>query len=244
MSDEITFLTTQCVLGSYLLSVGGHSIKGKTRKLNNDALYCGEGLLVVADGAGKGENAGIAARTAVAVVQDHGERKSRDRYTTRLDEVVQEANRVVYETAQRSEIHMATTCTALRWYGCEGKVVWELAHVGDSRAYRANFIRREYRKVTIDHANNGQLIRAVGRYRDVDVEYQEGTLEHEDFFILCSDGVGKAINEHDVVGFIADILRNRKGPETAATKTNKLALAINDCDNCTTAVLYVESLTK
>ncbi len=241
MKQEIFFETTRERRGLYILSFGGNSSKGESRDLNNDSLWCGSNLIVVADGIGKREEAGYASRTAVEIMKIAGTEKRGIEYAQRLDEVMKTANSAVYERAQARGNPMGTTCTALRWYEEGENIAWELAHVGDSAAYRANLKKVNCRKLTIDHVIGTKLTRGVGCSVDLEVDYQRGIIEEEDMFILCSDGLRKGMSEEDIIGSIAEIIHKKKDPGNAAKKTNEFAHLLNDCDNCTTAVLYVQA---
>ena len=113
------------IASSSLLDFAGLTSPGQMREHNEDSLLCcpALGLWAVADGMGGhqcGEVASALALQALEQAVGRGER---------LEAAVHSANRAVLEAAQDG---MGTTIVAVRFEGID----FELAWVGDSRAYR------------------------------------------------------------------------------------------------------------
>src|ERR671937_306898 len=128
---------------------------GRKRRRNEDAYVCEPPLFAVADGMGGAQAGELASGLAAAAVRgvpgaapDGGER--------RVDELIQEANRRVYQRQSRDAAAsgMGTTMTVALVE--DGAVA--IGHVGDSRAY---LIRgRSLEQLTEDHSLVAELVRS------------------------------------------------------------------------------------
>jgi len=104
---------------------------GRRRRHNEDAYVCEPPLFAVADGMGGAQAGEVASGLAAAALRDEaselagGER--------RVDDLIQEANRRVYQRQSQdaSASGMGTTMTVALVE--DGRVA--IGHVGDSRAY-------------------------------------------------------------------------------------------------------------
>jgi protein phosphatase len=147
---------------------------------------------------------GRAARHAVA-----------DGDARRLRLAIEAANRRVYDEGQAREATqqgaMGTTVIALRCLLPQSRAHW--AYVGDSRLYRMRGGRlalltadhtlygeafREEDEIPSDLPHTNRLVRAVGIRPEVEVSTGSDTLEIDDLFLLCSDGVSGMVPAGDL----------------------------------------------
>jgi protein phosphatase len=203
--------------GTVMQSRGfGHTHVGQVRDNNEDAILVDDelGLYAVADGIG-GHLAGeVAAQLALAVLSDSlTEERQRLERARRADdaeavltlaqELVERANRAVYESSVADETKHGMGCTLTALITINERVV--IAHVGDSRALRIRAGQLE--QLTDDHtiaqllmsrgllegpptfAFHHALCRAVGIESQVAVDVSEVSIERGDRFLLCSDGL-------------------------------------------------------
>lgn len=211
------------------LRVVGLTDVGKVREHNEDTISgdADIGLLVLADGMGgykAGEVAsGIAVKTIVSLVREQMQLENMScadadsglsRASIILRDAVQRANKIIYQTA-RSQPQcegMGTTVVAALFF--DNKVT--IAHVGDSRLYRAQGGRFE--RITMDHsllqelvdrglysaeeaqraANKNYVTRALGVEPSVDVEVREVPAQKGEVYMLCSDGLSDMVEDEDI----------------------------------------------
>ena len=211
------------------LRVVGLTDTGKVREHNEDTI-AGDadlGLLVLADGMGgykAGEVAsGLAVKTIVTMVREHLDREDLQsvdagsglsRTSIILRDAIHRANKIIYQTAhtQAQCEGMGTTVVAALFF--DNRVT--IAHVGDSRLYRAR--GGKFERITMDHsllqelvdrglysaeeaqraANKNYVTRALGVEPSVDVEIREIPVEKGQIFMLCSDGLSDMIEDDDI----------------------------------------------
>jgi protein phosphatase len=135
--------------------------------------------------------------------------------TTRLDALIQEANRRIYDRASTDPTAsgMGTTMTVAL---VEGMTV-AIGHVGDSRAYLVRDEQME--QLTEDHSLVNELLktgklseeeahvhpqrsvitRAVGTDPDVDVDGFTIDAEEGDVFLICSDGLSDMVEDEQIL---------------------------------------------
>lgn len=174
---------------------------GRVRTHNEDALLCCPplGLWAVADGMGGHQRGEVASALALQVLRERSEQGDG------LETAIQAANQAIITAGQDGEGRsMGTTLVALRMQGA----AFELAWVGDSRAYRICAERIE--QLSRDHSwvqmmiDAGQLSVAEARQHPrrnvvlqclgqgeqaLDVGLLRGTLEVGELLLLCSDGL-------------------------------------------------------
>jgi protein phosphatase len=176
---------------------------GRKRRGNEDAYVCRPPLFAIADGMG-GAQAGEVASQLAASALEAGDPEALEG-TKRLDALIQEANRRIYDRASTDPTAsgMGTTMTVAL---VEGMTV-AIGHVGDSRAYLVRGGRIE--QITEDHSLVNELLksgrlsaheaethpqrsvitRAVGTDPDVDVDSFTIDARDGDVFLICSDGL-------------------------------------------------------
>jgi serine/threonine protein phosphatase PrpC len=229
---------------------------GQLRTQNEDHLYAGDGLFVVADGMG-GHLAGeVASEIAVSRLNERLPADGRNQLD-QLVAAVSEANREIYESSldDPERAGMGTTITAIAVVADphDGEA-FAVANVGDSRIYVMRHGR--LRQVTIDHSFVQELVaegaitrdearthprrnivtRALGIEPAVRVDSWTMPIIRGDRFVLCSDGLVDEVPD-DV---IAEVLAaHRDDAQAAADALVAAANAAGGRDNISVVVLDV-----
>jgi serine/threonine protein phosphatase PrpC len=194
---------------------------GRRRRHNEDSYVCEPPLFAVADGIGGAQAGELASSLAAAAVRDDTS-DGRGDGRQRVDELIQEANRRVYQrqSEDASLSGMGTTMTVAL---VEDGHVW-IGHVGDSRAYLVR--NGELEQLTEDHSLVAELVRsgrlspeeaethpqrsvvtrALGTDPDVDVDTFSIDAKPGDLFMLCSDGLTSMVSDD---GILQEIDRRR-----------------------------------
>lgn len=237
------------------MRVGGASDVGRVRKVNEDAYWFDDRLLIVADGMG-GHIAGeVASRVALESVKEEIA-AARLVPGAPLEAIVrgalQEANRRVWRRAVQDGLFgMGTTLTMALIVGGHAVV----GHVGDSRAYHA----REGRlvQVTEDHSVVAELVksggisrsqavvhpyrhfltRALGTSEEVEVDVYRLDLGPGDALLLCTDGLTGALSDEE----IRKTLEAFDDPERCVARLIQLANERGGTDNITAVLAVVEA---
>ena len=217
---------------------------GRKRRRNEDAYVVEPPLFAIADGMGGAQAGELASSLAAgAVREDEAAAGSGER---RVAELIQEANRRVYERSSQDAAAsgMGTTMTV----AFVGDANVAFGHVGDSRAYLIRDGKLE--QLTEDHSlvaelvRSGQLspeeaethpqrsviTRALGTDPDVDVDTFSIETAPGDLFMLCSDGLTSMV-EDDVI--LQTIEKNRDNLQTAAKALIRAANKGGGEDNIT-----------
>jgi serine/threonine protein phosphatase PrpC len=186
---------------------------GRRRRRNEDNYVVAPPLFAVADGMG-GAQAGEVASQLAASALEGGNSDAPDG-PQRIDELIQEANRRIFDRASTdpSASGMGTTMTVAL---VEGMTV-AIGHVGDSRAYLVRGEQME--QLTEDHSLVNELLksgklseeeaqvhpqrsvitRAVGTDPDVDVDGFTIEAEDGDVFLICSDGLSDMVEDEEIL---------------------------------------------
>jgi len=202
-----------------MIQIGFKTDQGKTRSVNEDALFVmpKQNVYIVADGVG-GHNAGeLASRTAVKEIADYIEDnpigKSADAHQIKnyfnicLNKV--NASIVAYSKAGHENKGMATTTVILHLSGKKANII----NVGDSRAYmiRAGQISQITEDHTVvnqllkegsitrqeadGHPMNNMITRALGGEEKVKPDFYQVDTQKNDVFLLCTDGLYNEVTE-------------------------------------------------
>jgi protein phosphatase len=189
---------------------------GRRRLRNEDNYVVAPPLFAVADGMGGAQAGEVASRLAASALEGgdsdglHG--------LERLDSLIQEANRRIFDRASTdpSASGMGTTITVAL---VEDMTV-AIGHVGDSRAYLVRGERME--QLTDDHSLVNELLksgklseeeaqvhpqrsvitRAVGTDPDVDVDAFTIEAEEDDVFLICSDGLTDMVEDEEILELV------------------------------------------
>ena len=170
-------------------------------------------LFAIADGMGGAQAGEVASRLAATVLTEADGLGSGEE---RVAELIQEANRRVFQRASEDAATqgMGTTMTLALVDEHAGTVA--VGHVGDSRAYRLR--DGELEQLTEDHSlvqelvNSGRLseeeagthpqrsviTRAVGTEPDVDVDTFTVEAQPGDVYLICSDGLTDMIGDAEI----------------------------------------------
>ena len=201
------------------MPVGAYAVAsdtGRRRRRNEDNYVVAPPLFGVADGMG-GAQAGEVASQLAASALEAGD-SDRLEGTKRIDALIQEANRLIYDRASTDPTAsgMGTTMTVAL---VEGMTV-AIGHVGDSRAY---LVRGELmEQLTEDHSLVNELLktgklseeeaqvhpqrsvitRAVGTDPDVDVDGFTIEADEGDVFLICSDGLSDMVEDEEILELV------------------------------------------
>jgi protein phosphatase len=222
---------------------------GRIRDHNEDSVWPAAGagttdtrlVAAVADGMGGHAGGEIASRTAIEAATGMGGSASVR---------VQAANLAVIDTAARQPrlAGMGTTLT-LAIIGDDGTT--DIAHVGDSRAYRVHDGHLE--QITTDHSYVAEMIdagrltpeeasvhpyrsvvtRAIGLDPAVEVDTHHVVLEVGDRLILCSDGLTSMLDD----AAVAEILAGHDDSAEAVAALIEAANLAGGADNISVVVV-------
>jgi protein phosphatase len=225
---------------------------GRRRRHNEDAYVCDPPLFAIADGMGGAQAGEIASHLAATSVQ-HAELDGGS--DVRVEQLIQDANRSVYERARSDESTsgMGTTMTVAL---VDGDLV-RIGHVGDSRAYLLRDHALE--QLTEDHSLVGELVRSgrlspeeaedhphrsvitrvLGTDPEVDVDSFSVEAKPDDLFMLCSDGLTSMVDDARIL----ELIEERADDVKAAAKALiDEANANGGEDNITVILFQIASL--
>jgi PPM family protein phosphatase len=226
---------------------------GRKRRHNEDSYIHEPPLFAIADGMGGAKAGEVASGLAVGALHVRPD-VSGDGEAYVVD-LIQEANRRVYERAHEDAeaSGMGTTMTVALVDDENARVTF--GHVGDSRAYR---IRNDgLEQLTEDHSLVGELIRsgkltreeaevhpqrsvitrALGTDPDVDVDTFVVETRPGDIFLLCSDGLSGMVSDQSILRIVRD---NRRNLSEAAKALVAAANRGGGDDNITVVVFAVD----
>ena len=203
---------------------------GRRRLRNEDAFVCEPPLFAVADGMGGARAGEVAAELAATALE---ERAGETAGTDALVELVEEANRRIWErsmTDPETTGMGAVTTVALVEDGA-GTVV--IGHVGDSRAYlmRGGAIEQLTRDHSLvaelvatgvltpeeaeTHPQRSAITRALGTEPSVEVDIVTVDGQPGDLFLLCSDGLSSMVSDDGVAAAVEAAGRDPAGAAEA-----------------------------
>lgn len=243
------------------LEAAGCTDTGVLRVNNEDAFQCcGEqGVFVVCDGMGgaaAGEIASHMAAESVSTALCNAQRDGKaggDAVEAAMMDAIADANRKIYERAQRDSVYQGMGTTIVLAHVAEG--VAHLAHVGDSRCYLLRGSRLE--QMTQDHSLVGEQVRlgqlspeeaetspyrnvitrALGTDALVAAEYQRIEVVKDDVLLLCSDGLTRELNDAEIAGVMAE--PGEGGLERVCHKLVERAKEAGGRDNITCVLVRV-----
>ncbi len=236
--------------------------RGLVREINEDSCIAIAGsannpcVFIIADGMG-GHNCGeIASRAAVEYIKDAIACNNRSPLTlenceAELRKLVEDTNTAVYrKSLERLEANgMGTTLTM----AVVINTTMIVAHVGDSRLYLMrsgnimqvtedhSYIEELVRNGTLtreeaeNHPRKHVITRAIGCLPELEVDVFCLTIEINDIFILCTDGLTNKLNKDE----IDEIVRS-SDPEAACKQLIDAAKKQGGEDNITVIVIKCE----
>ncbi|MET0865505.1 MAG: PP2C family serine/threonine-protein phosphatase, partial [Nakamurella sp.] len=234
---------------THQLVFAARSDRGLIRSSNQDSVYAGNTLLVVADGMGGHAAGDMASRLVVAAFVPLDSRDAGGDLLRALAKATRDGNGAIAEVVHENpELDgMGTTVTALLFDG--GRL--GMAHVGDSRAYLYRdgvlhqlthddtFVQsliddgRITQEEAAHHPQRSLLLRALNG-TDVDPSLTIREVTAGDRYLICSDGLPGVVSAEA----IAEALAN---PDPAATADALIQLALvgGGPDNITVIVADV-----
>lgn len=253
------------IKGDVEIEFGASSDIGRVRENNEDSFRAAPeiNLFVLSDGMGGQSSGEIASRLASETVITHCREaagnpalpflgsmtEGASECGNRLASAFRLANHTVHQAAQANTTLRGMGATLVAVMFSEERV--NIAHVGDSRAYRLrsgrlealtqdhSFVAEQVRvgRMTEQEAQNSNLqnvlLRAVGVEEEVDVDLNEELFAGDDVLLLCSDGLTKELSDTQ----IAAVLANEEDADAAARQLVKLANDAGGNDNITVIVL-------
>lgn len=228
---------------------------GQLRETNQDFFYTSENpvgnlpnLFIVADGMG-GHNAGdYASKYTVEQIVDVVSKSTETDPGKIIGEGIRQANAMLLERAREdaSRKGMGTTIVVLSIMDHKLTV----ANVGDSRLYIVNDKIRQITKdhsyvqemvrlgeideeMAKDHPDKNIITRAIGVGKEVAIDFFEEEIQHEDFILMCSDGLTNMV-EDDA---IRNIIHGQRDIVEKAEKLVETANRNGGKDNITVVVI-------
>lgn len=210
--------------------------KGLTRSINQDyyGLIKAEGNIpntfIIADGMG-GHNAGevaskLSVELALSYIKEHfSTNMNKEEMKSKLEEMMKYVNTKVYNASweKKENAGMGTTLTVVMLLNDSMLI----AHVGDSRVYLLR--NNELEQITNDHSYVGELLRngsitkeearnsskknvltrAIGCYKDVDIDVYSNDVKNNDRILMCTDGLTNMVDDDH----IKDVLLSKDKPQ-------------------------------
>lgn len=222
---------------------------GCVRKLNEDTLYCGENLWLVADGMGGHACGEVASQLAAEVISKAFEN------AVSLDQAIDLAHKKVLETAEsdKNKYGMGTTVVALTSDNKNYQVSW----VGDSRAYLWDANNSTLEQISEDHSlmvrliKSGLISKAEAKnhpqrhmitqclgsteLEKVKVDSLYGSWKPKQQILLCSDGLSDDVSSDEII----EVLKLNESNQYKCEKLNDLAKSKGGKDNI--SMILVES---
>jgi protein phosphatase len=245
-------------IGGLQVEYAGYSDTGRLRSINEDdfLLLPDKGIFCLADGLGgleRGEVASVAALKSIKTLLASeislqgfllGKRNCS------LQHMISHANSKVYQKRKELQLNTATTMLIVQFldYG------FEVAHVGDSRAYMWDGIsltrctrdhslveelfrtNRFSEEQLLEHPQRHVITRAVGAGKEVKANIQSFDIKSGNLLLLCSDGLTTMLTHSE----IESILQTYHGDIVRAGRV--LIRAANNAggrDNITVILLHI-----
>lgn len=227
---------------SPFIQYGHFTHKGNSRAENQDAVLCAphHGLWVVADGMGGHAHGQYASQTIIRTIAQITEQlPASTKPIDLLSNALAHANRDILNHAHSlgpNQI-VGSTVVILFLHEDQYHILW----AGDSRCY---LLREEtLSALTQDHADpyaNNVLTNAVGVNPDLVIDYQNGILYEEDYFLLCSDGLYNIFDDRK----LETKLRQSSPPRTHCEGLLSQALKTGANDNLSAILIKIGMATE
>ncbi len=203
---------------------------GLVRENNQDSysaceLENGAVLAIVCDGMGGAAEGALASSEAVRVIKE----RISERYYNGMSDIsirslmvsaVEKANKFIHDLSLTDKKFegMGTTVVALLAVNDDAYIV----HAGDSRAYKIsegqiNQLTRDHSIVqrmlengeitaeeAADHPDKHIITRALGVDGDIRTDFCQESINDDDVFLLCSDGLTNFVNSDDILRYVTD----------------------------------------
>ncbi|WP_437584136.1 PP2C family protein-serine/threonine phosphatase [Paramicrobacterium sp. CJ85] len=226
---------------------------GRKRRVNEDSIVVSPPLYAVADGMG-GHRRGDEASRAITEQLQLSIRSDGPTTPEAVFTAITAANSRILGWADDIGVAGSTVAgVALVSLSSQADCHWMVFNIGDSRVYI--FEDDQLRQITVDHSavqeliDEGKLLpedaerhpqrnivtRAVGVEEDADPDVWLLPAEHEQTFVVCSDGLVRELSDQE----IADVLR--AGGEDRAQQLIDRALEAGARDNVSAVVVEAVS---
>lgn len=221
---------------------------GRQRELNEDSVFIGGHVFVVADGLGGHKGGEVASAIAIDTIKPLADLTPSEA-AAQINDAVQRANVAIFDRSRgdHTVTGMGTTVTAFVVDGAIGHLV----HVGDSRAYLIrdgaieqlsedhSMVARMVREGRLTpeeaerHPQRSMLTRALGSERDVRLDDTDIPLAPGDRILLCSDGLTNMLSDAEIAATILD----RIAPQEICDALIDQANERGGIDNITAALI-------
>lgn len=233
----------------FTFQTGASTHQGRVRNHNEDAFLTrpASGLWVVSDGMGGHKAGDFASRTItenanwIGIPQSAHDLKSRF-----LDRIALAHEEIRHQSEVLGGATIGATVVALLIFGPHFACIWS----GDSRIYLCR--DAQVRQLTQDHTEVNELLRsgtiteeqarawprknvitrAIGVFETPEVEEKYGTLNRNDTFLLCSDGLTGHVSDDEIAAHLAAY-----DPQEACDRLIELTLSRGARDNVTVVVV-------
>jgi serine/threonine protein phosphatase PrpC len=231
------------------IAAAGRTHVGLVRRRNEDAMYLGQSLFVVADGLGGHPAGDIASATAIETLRSHDHQVDPADLPTALGRAINAANEALRKkiAAQPELAGMGTTLVAMLRSGTAAV----LANVGDSRAYllrgpTTSQITEDhtYEHLVADAASVPNLPERLARWLDGRPDGRSPDLTTWDLrpgdrYMLCTDGLSSFVPH----ALIDATLNTFSTPDETVDQLITLALDRGGPDNIAVIVIDVRTPT-
>lgn len=232
----------------FRFETGALTHTGRVRDHNEDRFFVdpGAGVWVVADGMGGHHGGELASGSIVSHLSSIGRSASAPDLQARFVDRISRANEEIQQISVANGATVGSTVVALLAYEQHFAVVWS----GDSRLY---VIRDgELVQISRDHTEAQELLdrgainedeaanwprknvitRAIGVAEEPNLDQRYGSLEDNDVFVLCSDGLTGHVQDEEIRDMV-----NGVRPQDACDALVELTLARGATDNVTVVVV-------
>ena len=222
---------------------------GHVRKVNEDGFFGDASALVwcVADGMGGHARGDLASQLITRELANLVQRSHHELTVKDIVACVKEANRKLVAISSEKGAIVGSTVVILLLTKTQAHCIW----AGDSRVYRLR--NKRLQRLTRDHSQVEDMIdaglikpeeaeshpkanvitRAVGAKLDLELECKSFDLLPSDRFLLCSDGLNKALNDPEL-----EYLMLHTAPEGIASELISKALSRGARDNVTVIAVH------
>lgn len=234
-----------------VLAGAGGSHVGLVRRINEDALFVGPPVFVVADGMGGHARGDVASAMIIEAFEPLGTRELAT--PADVEQAIARSRVMIAAIDAAGDAEPGATMVSASYVMEAGRGYWLIAHVGDSRAY--SWHAGELEQLTRDHSVVQELIdaghidsaqaashperhvitRAIGPAGNAQADYSLIPLEARQRILLCSDGLTSELSDKS----IALILDHGGTPEETVASLIDAAVNMGGRDNITAVVIDV-----
>jgi type VI secretion system protein ImpM len=234
-----TIVRSALPAGAFALASAALTDRGPVRTSNQDALIerPDMGLWAVADGMGGLSDGDLASRMVCDSLAESTVLASLDEQIEAVSEQLLRVNEYLRRGATRAvnPVQSGSTVVVLVIRQNECAIVW----AGDSRAYRLR--DGQVSQMSTDHswaqlggADEQVITRAVGAEDSLDLDVVRSDVRVNDRYLLCSDGIGRALDPRDLKQLLqtleaAACCRELIAQSVAQGGTDNMTAVIVDC---------------